>query len=258
MARKLRRNSKTGAQHIALKGHDSRIVFHDDEDRQDFLNSLSNACKKYKINILEYCLMDNHVHLVLHGQIDLMGKVFQSLGASFGQRHNRKYQREGSVWKSRYFSNPIDSFKELALVAAYIYNNPIAAGLTQTQAAYRWSSYKYLDCKNAQIVNNKALDDLVSIDEIKLITAEHAYSKYGIYDGMKDVFPRPRLLDTKVQDIASAFLKKKRLSVSIEAITSIKEKFQNELIKKLFKAGSNCSQIARVTGLSKRKIASFA
>ena len=258
MGRKLRTDSKTGAQHIALKGHDSRIVFHDDEDREDFLNSLSNACKKYNIDILQYCLMDNHVHLLLRGEISFMGRVFQSLGASFGQRHNHKYGRNGAVWQSRYYSNPIDSYKELAIVAAYIYNNPIAARLTKNQAAYRWSSYRYLDNLGSSIVNTKALDELVPIEEIKLITAEHALSKYGIYDGMKDVFPRQRLWDTKVQDIVSDFLKKKRLSVSIEAIVTIKEKLQNELIKKLFKAGSNCNQIARVTGLSKRKIALFA
>ena len=96
MARRDERfNSLTLTQNICLKGVGAMDIFHEDADREKFIDSLYKACEKYDVTVLVFALMDNHVHMILAGEIKNFQYVFESIGASYARAFNKKYSVVG-------------------------------------------------------------------------------------------------------------------------------------------------------------------
>ncbi len=107
----------------------------------EFLFILSDCKKKYDTDIFAYCLMDNHIHLLLRTNNDTLSSFFQSLGTRFVRWYNNKYCRSGHLFQDRYFSSVIESDKAFLDVLVYIHNNPVKANICRLASEYRWSSY---------------------------------------------------------------------------------------------------------------------
>ena len=123
MPRKLRSMSSSGIYHIILRSVNQHIIFEEDSDYQKFLFILSDCVKKYDSQIYAYCLMDNHVHLLIHSSPDYLASFFQSLGTRFVRWYNNKYSRSGHLFQDRFFSVPIENDKAFLSVLLYIHNN---------------------------------------------------------------------------------------------------------------------------------------
>lgn len=126
--------------HITQRGNNRQDVFLDDDDRTAYLAFLESLTEKYKVRILGYCLMTNHVHLVV------MPKEGALLAKAIGQTHyrytqyfNRKYKRSGHLWQNRFYSVILEA---LHLVSAmrYIERNPVRVGEVKQPEQYQWSS----------------------------------------------------------------------------------------------------------------------
>ena len=102
MPRKPRIFSSTGIYHITLRAINRHIIFEEDADYQKFLFILSDCKTKYDIDIFAYCLMDNHIHLLLYSEPDNLPSFFQSLGTRFVRWYNNKYSRCGHLFQIRY------------------------------------------------------------------------------------------------------------------------------------------------------------
>lgn len=141
MPRRPRIISPSGIYHITLRSINQRIIFEEDADFQKFLFILSDCKESFDIDIYAYCLMNNHIHLLLQSNHDTLSSFFQSFGARFVRWYNNKYSRVGHMFQDRFFSVPIESDEQFLQTLVYIHNNPVEAGICRYPSEYRWSSF---------------------------------------------------------------------------------------------------------------------
>lgn len=128
--------------HITQRGNYKQDVFLNDKDKLKYLSLVKENSKQYKVEILAYCLMNNHVHFaVVPQRPDSLSLMFKYVSMRYSQYFNRKLDRRGHLWQDRYFSCPLDK-DHLFEVFRYIENNPVKAGLVKSAEDYPWSSAK--------------------------------------------------------------------------------------------------------------------
>ena len=116
-------------------------MFFDDDDRRFYLNMLKNYAERWSIEVWAYCLMSNHVHmLVVPGQEVSLSRGIGGINLVYTQYVNRKYKQSGRLWQNRFFSVVIEEDRYLWAAARYIECNPLRAGIVNTAEAYAWSS----------------------------------------------------------------------------------------------------------------------
>lgn len=140
MPRQARIKSITGIYHIMLRGIDKRDVFLENEDKIKFLESVEKAKEKGKFKVLGYCLMDNHIHLLLKEDEEI-GTSVKRITVGYVGWHNKKYERTGHLFQNRYLSEPVNTEEYLMMVLRYIHLNPVRAKLTLSAKDYKWSSF---------------------------------------------------------------------------------------------------------------------
>lgn len=136
--------------HIITRGNQKQIVFRADGDCEYYLSSLKKAKRKYNILLYAYCLMPNHVHLLIETKsAHDMSKFMHCVNLSYVSYFNTKYEKVGHLWQGRYISKPILREKYLIDCASYIEANPVRKEMTKYIEDYKWSSYRerYLSTK---------------------------------------------------------------------------------------------------------------
>ena len=129
------------AHHITQRGNNRAQVFFDDEDRQTYLKLLSSYADKYKLQIWAWCLMDNHVHLLVVPESESsMARGIGLTNMVYTQYLNRKLGQSGRIWQNRFFSCVVEGNEYLWAVARYIECNPVKAGMVERAEEYIWSS----------------------------------------------------------------------------------------------------------------------
>ncbi len=185
MPRTSRKQSESGYYHIILRGVNRQEIFHDDADRAKFLETL----RRYTddgIDVLAYCLMDNHVHLLLCAEAEL-SMFIKKIASSYVYYFNHKYDRIGHLFQDRYKSEAVDTDEYLLVAARYILQNPQKAGICQTKD-YQWNSWNEIvtgiGLCNAQLLcdmigSRQALMDflLAPANDNCLDVSEHATIK---------------------------------------------------------------------------------
>ena len=127
--------------HVVHRGNNRQEVFLDDSDRKNYLSLVRLYSFKHNCKVLAYCLMDNHIHLMLIPEIQTsLAKMMQGVSLCFTQKTNRKYSRTGSLWESHFFSCPIDKDNYLLNSLRYIESNPVRSGQVEHAVDYPWSS----------------------------------------------------------------------------------------------------------------------
>ena len=143
MTRHARKKSSTQTYHVVIKRTDRQLLFEESKDYLKYLDILEYFKDQFKFEIYAYCLMSNHVHLLLHhpGTVSLES-IFRHINTTYACWFNAKYDRTGFVQDCHYFSEPVDSDNALLTVLRYIHYNPAKAGLEKSPGSgYQWSSY---------------------------------------------------------------------------------------------------------------------
>ncbi|MGI6358716.1 MAG: REP-associated tyrosine transposase, partial [Bacillota bacterium] len=142
MARTARTRSSTGIYHVVVRGVNRQDIFLEDEDRWFYLNNLRQLRSEEKCSLYGYCLMSNHVHLLVREQQpNAVSKLMHRLGTIFAQWYNLKYDRVGHVFQDRYHSSPVEDDDYLLTVLHYIHQNPVKAQLVERCGSFPFSSY---------------------------------------------------------------------------------------------------------------------
>ena len=100
--RNARKLSKTGIYHIMLRGNEKRDIFEDDADKLAFINFLYNKKVDEGCLVYAYCLMDNHVHLVVKEGVNGLAKFMRRIGTSYAKYYNQRYNRSGHLFQDRF------------------------------------------------------------------------------------------------------------------------------------------------------------
>ena len=129
--------------HITQRGNRREDVFFSDEGRLFYLELLQHYCFKYKVTVLAYCLMDNHIHLVLIPETeDGLQKVLKPVHMRYAQYINKIKGWKGHLWQGRFFSSPLDDEYTCSTIR-YVERNPVQANMINTAEEYFWSSAAY-------------------------------------------------------------------------------------------------------------------
>jgi len=127
--------------HIIQRGNERKSLFLSDNDRSQFIETLERMKKKYNFLLYAYCLMDNHVHLLIGDNGNDISRLIKSINISYAHYFNRTYRRCGHLFQDRFRSELVDNDRYLLEVSRYIHNNPVRAGIVKEPPEYRWSSY---------------------------------------------------------------------------------------------------------------------
>jgi len=131
------------AYHILLRGNQRQNTFKQDRDRSKFLMLVKKYKKRHKARLYAYCLMTNHVHLLLDpSEKYSLQKIMHGISMSYAKYFNYKYEKCGHLWQGRYKNYAIQKDQYLLNCANYIEMNPIRSKICQNPEDYPWSSYK--------------------------------------------------------------------------------------------------------------------
>lgn len=135
------RRIQEGYIHSYIRGNNKKVIFYDDEDRIDFLEKCNRFAKQFDTKILEFVLMDNHVHLQLH--TSKLTPFMKSLLMSYVQTYNYKHKSSDKLFKTP-FSSAAKHTDEWAIEnMLYILKNPVKARICDNPADFKWSSYGF-------------------------------------------------------------------------------------------------------------------
>lgn len=138
--RTARRQSQADLYHVVCRGVGRQVIFEDDSDRSTYLRILVHALKSTSSELYAWCLMSNHVHLLLHAPLASVSSCMKMLSGTYARYFNDKAGRYGHLFQERFLSEPIDDDAYLATVVCYIHENPQKAGICRREE-YPWSSY---------------------------------------------------------------------------------------------------------------------
>jgi len=158
MPRTKREKSSTGIYHIIFRGINRQRIFEDDQDYQRFLQILEDAKKKSEYEIYGFCLMSNHVHLLMKEGSEDLGVSFKRIGACYVYYYNWKYQRRGHLFQDRYKSEVVEDTGYFLTVLRYIHQNPLKAKMVAKYEEYPWSSYMEYIKRARFCITNYALE----------------------------------------------------------------------------------------------------
>ena len=140
MPREARKISRSGFYHVMIRGVNKEIIFRDDRDREMFLRLLKHYKIKLNCIVHAYCLMNNHVHILVEDNNNKLGELMRNVTSVYAGEFNKKYKRIGHLFQERFKSQNVESDYYLLRVIRYIHRNPEKAGVCITEK-YKWSSY---------------------------------------------------------------------------------------------------------------------
>jgi len=140
MPRKARIVIPDFAHHVIQRGNRRQRVFFKDSDRELYLEHLKTFSEKYPTSVLSYCLMTNHVHLVVvPKKKENLHLLFKSLHSRYAHTINKRQGWSGHLWQARFFSSPLDT-QYLRSAVRYTETNPVKANIVHKAKDYKWSS----------------------------------------------------------------------------------------------------------------------
>jgi len=160
--RKRRRYSENGLYHVVIRGVNKQNIFLDDNDREFFISLLHKYGKKYGISFHSHTLMDNHAHFLLRDRNHNLSAFIQVVTSVYARFFNKKYDRVGHLFQSRFLSEVIEDIKYYLTVFRYILQNPEKAGICRA-SQYIWSSYSYYKKKKSLV----DVEDILRIFETR-------------------------------------------------------------------------------------------
>jgi putative transposase len=160
VSRKPRSEEAGAVHHVFARGNNRRSIFCDDLDRRRYLSILGNVVSTKQWRCLAYCLMDNHVHLLVVTPIPNLGSGMQMLHGVYAQKHNQRHRTSGHVFQGRFGARRVKNDAQLWMTIAYIARNPVQAGLCEQPDAWPWNSHTAIVADTAQPW--LAVDDLIA------------------------------------------------------------------------------------------------
>lgn len=123
------------------RGANHQKIFRGDFDYEIFLMILRETCKRYPFSMHAYCLMSNHYHLLLETKNDPVWDIMRLVDLKYTKYFNKRYKRDGAVFRGRYNSFPVKSDNYFLQCSRYICLNPVKAEMVDFPDEYMWSSY---------------------------------------------------------------------------------------------------------------------
>jgi len=237
-----------GYHHIINRGVDRMNIFRHNEDKDMFLQIVNKTAMIHKVVVHDYCLMDNHYHLLIETKTDNLSAFMRFVSANYAQYFNKKIKRTGHLWQSRYKSRYVTSESYLYTLIRYIEYNPIDAGLSTEVGEYHYTL--------AHLIFNSK--DFHPCTKESILFREYDVEMLSGFLGVK--FSQDDL--TFLQTEQNRKIKKKENMIILSKSKSLEEHFievkskkeRNSIISLAYLDGYSQIGIANYLGLSKSLI----
>lgn len=248
MPRKARTKSASQVYHIVIRGADRQQIFEEISDYKKYLEILEFYKEECCFELYAYCLMSNHVHLLIYSPNTSLEAIFRRVNTCYSMWYNMKYSRTGFLQQGRYYSEPVEDMRYLLTVVRYIHQNPYKAGLEEFPgASYPWSSMHSYINHTPSFVNSRyilalmgGLENFISFHK-EIVEAEcldiHKIKK--------------RLPD----DVAKEIIVNETGCSSVTEFQSLSLLDRNKCLLRLHEKGISIRQLNRLTGIPKGIIA---
>ncbi len=205
MARPVRLLVEDGIYHVTLRGNERREIFRDDGDRQRFLQVLAQSVQTFDVRLLLYCLMTNHVHLVVQTPRANLSAFMHRLQTAYTVYFNRRHRRSGHLVQGRFGARLVQEEGYLLKLSRYVHLNPVFVGAVRREPlkvrvqflrSYAWSSYRSYTGK---------AEPEKFIDYKRILDAFRG----GISNRRREYL---RFVESGIEDVDAAFIEEQRAS----------------------------------------------
>ena len=229
--------------HVMVQGINKEKIFFEEREKLEYLKLLNKYKEEYAIKIIAYCIMDNHVHILINTeQINNLTKYMQKVNTSYGIYYNKNRNRIGYVYRDRFKTQVINNEEHLHNCIIYIHNNPVKANICKSADEYRFSSYKkFLSEENKKLM-------------IKIFENRNKYIKSNQIENLKDMDFIEDEIDNNtniINTINDYFIRNKTNNLEIKIENKLLETITLEL-KNIYNLSN--IKIAKYLGVSKYKI----
>ena len=214
-----RRYVNTPFYHVMCQGIKKEDIFDTDDKKRKYLEIIKLIKSEFAISIITYCVMSNHVHLLIYAKsIDELSKFMHKLNGMYGQYYNKRKNRVGYVFRNRFRMEGVDNDKYVFCCIQYIHNNPIKARICKLPSEYSYSGYK-------EFIGKKEMIDGIIVNKI---LGDNTYEEKEFITGKE----RINFIDANVnndeicKEIIENFMKYR--SITLQSILN-----NDELLKKL-------------------------
>ena len=240
----------TGFYHVCARGTGKRLIFEGDDDRWEFLELMRKCCREEGVTVIAWCLMGNHVHLVLADYEDRMSAAMHRLLLTYARRFNKHTGRTGHLFQNRFDRRSLDTDRYLMAAIRYVHANPQEAGIALIER-YPWSSFaEYLRAYDNDMTRGFSDPSCV----LELFGSARGFLDYSLSmpDGSDPVIHD--MDETEWERRAFADKMAKRLGVPLNELKTVAPARRDGIIFALHDGGYTVREIERYTGISKSTV----
>ena len=246
-----RKTSSLNIHHVIYRGINKQQIFVDSDDYGKFLTVLRKYQPICGYKILAYCLMSNHIHLVIKTGEMPLGRIFQHVIPSFVYWYNKKYERVGSLFQARFKSRPIGNTNQLLTVIRYVHQNPVKAAICKHPGQYGYSSFKGYFAND--LIDASYIRSFISPDDFNHFNCDKKdkKNKKGKI-APKEEFcidiedEQPRMNDKRAMEIMVRFSG----CGNVSEFQALDAALRDKALQGMRMAGISINQASRITGIS--------
>ncbi len=240
----------TGFYHVCARGTGKQLIFEGDEDRWEFLELMRECCCEEGVTVIAWCLMGNHVHLVLTDYEDRMSAAMHRLLLTYARRFNKRTGRTGHLFQNRFDRRSLDTDWQVMEAIRSVHANPQEAGIALIER-YPWSSFaEYLRAYDNDMTRGFSDPSCV----LELFGSAKAFIAYSLSTPDSG---EPALCDMKETEWERhAFADKmaKSLGVPLNELKTVAPSRRDRIIFALHDGGYTVREVERYTGISKSTV----
>jgi REP element-mobilizing transposase RayT len=263
VARQARKASETGIYHVMIRGINYQRIFEDEEDHEKYLRLLQIYRKRCGFALYGYCLMGNHVHLLIKeaarpsvmtirgedvevGPGEPLDSALKRIGVSYVLYFNRKYKRVGHLFQDRFRSEPVENDVYLLMALRYIHRNPVKARMCEKPEDYPDSSYRaYLNGNDNGLTDTGFVLEIQPRDQMKQFTEQENEDRFI------DIEPRDY---PKTDEEAKTVMLKLSGCATASEFQRLEREKRKDTFRELHRQGMNIAQLGRITGYTRKAI----
>ena len=242
MPRTARKTAENGIYHIMIRGINKQRIFESEEDYSRFMMILSQCKQLSGFDLYAWCLMGNHVHLLIRPRLETLEQAMKRAGIRYVAWFNKKYERTGHLFQDRFASELVDSDEYFMTVLRYIHWNPVKGGLAQHVGEYRYDSFSDYAKDRPGMITDTAYAREIAPGQM-LVDYLRAPADENCLDEDRT---GKRLADQEAWRI----IRRITGCTNAAAIAALKIPARDKAIADMRKQGLSIRQISRLTGIS--------
>ena len=229
-----------------LRGINRQVIFEDDGDRRFFLKTVKHCKEVSGFRLYAFCLMSNHVHLLMETGEEPLETVFKRIGSGYVKWFNQKYQRTGHLFQDRFRSENVETERYFQTVLRYILQNPMKAGMEFSPGHYRWSSYRAYEQDRGTLTDREYAKGVFGGQENLIAFCNEENDDAAMEE---DDFSW-RISDEEAIGIMSRISK----CGSVSEFQQLSRELKKFYIREMYLERLSARQITRVTGVSEKTV----